>query len=280
MEKSILKFIKYLHKTRKSSVNTELSYRRDLEKLAQYLVEEQGMTDWTEVTATNLNSYILYLEDRNYAVASVSRSVASMRTFFHYLVRTHYLSDDPSYELKAPKVEKKAPDILTGEEISALISQPDCSTPKGLRDKAMLVLLCGTGIRVSELIGLKLGDINLEMGYISCRDRTGTRAVPFGPDVREAVETYMSSARHTFVGDRDPEALFLNCSGKMMSRQGFWKILKGYAENADISRDITPHTLRHTFAAHMLAGGADVYRVKELLGYSDVSQTQIYAMRR
>ena len=275
-----MKFIRYLHKTRKSSVNTEMSYRRDLEKLAQYLETEQGKTDWTEVTATNLGSYILYLEEQQYAAASVSRSVASMRTFFHYLVRIHYISDDPSYDLKAPRVEKKAPDILTGDEVRALISQPDCSTPKGIRDKAMLSLLCGTGIRVSELIGLGLEDINLEMGYISCHERTGSRAVPFGPDVRSAMEEYMTLARQTFVGERDPEALFLNCSGRMMSRQGFWKILKGYAENADISRDITPHTLRHTYAAHMLAGGADAYQVKELLGYSDVSQTQIYAMRR
>lgn len=280
MEKSIQRFIKYLHKTRKSSINTEMSYRRDLERLAQYLTGDLGKTDWTEVTSTNLNSYILYLEDRQYAAASVSRSVASMRTFFHYLVRTHYLSDDPSYDLKAPKVEKKAPDILSEDEICALLSQPDPATPKGLRDKAMLMLLCGTGIRVSELIGLKVEDINLEMGYISCRERTGTRAVPFGPDVRAAVEAYLADARQTFAGDQDPGALFVNCSGKAMSRQGFWKILKGYAENADISRDITPHTLRHTFAARMLADGADVYRVKELLGYSDISQTQIYAMRR
>lgn len=276
MEEAIQKFIKYLHKTRKASANTEMSYRRDLEKLYRFMNGELGITAWEDVTATNLNSYMLYMEEQKYASSSISRSVASIRSFFHYLDKRNLVPDNPADELKPPKVEKKLPDILSLHEVDLLLKQPNRETSKGLRDRAMLELLYATGIRVSELIGLRIHDVNLKMNYISCAERTKERAVPFGSAAKEALTEYLEKARDTFPMAEESDILFTNISGRQMSRQGFWKLLKGYAAEAGIERDITPHTLRHSFAAHMIENGADVKSVQEMLGHSDISSTQIY----
>ena len=276
MEEAIQKFIKYLHKTRRASVNTEMSYRRDLEKLYGFLNGELGITAWENVTATNLNSYMLYMEEQKYASSSISRSVASIRSFFHYLDKRNLIPDNPADELKPPKVEKKLPDILSVHEVDLLLEQPNRETSKGLRDRAMLELLYATGIRVSELIGLRLNDVNLKMNYINCAERTKERAVPFGSAAKEALTEYLEKARDTFPMAQESDILFTNVSGRQMSRQGFWKLLKGYAAEAGIERDITPHTLRHSFAAHMIRNGADLKSVQEMLGHSDISSTQIY----
>lgn len=276
MENEIQNFISYLHNTKKTSGNTEVSYERDLRKMMRYLEGEQHITEVSQITGTNLNSYMLYLENRHFAPSTVSRSVASMRAFFQYLMREHRMEADPSEHLKPPKVEKKMPEVLTVREVDLLLAQPTQETPKGIRDKAMLELLYATGIRVSELIHLTCEDVNLSMGYITCRDKEKERVIPFGSVARRALHHYLADGRKVFVGDKETEVLFTNCSGRPMSRQGFWKILKGYAASAGIEKDITPHTLRHSFAAHLIQNGADVRSVQEMMGHSDISTTQMY----
>lgn len=276
MENEIQNFISYLHNTKKTSGNTEVSYERDLKKMMRYFEGEQHITEVSRITETNLNSYMLYLENRHFAPSTVSRSVASMRAFFQYLTRERVIDKDPSEHLKPPKVEKKMPEVLTVREVDLLLGQPSQETPKGIRDKAMLELLYATGIRVSELIHLTWPDVNLSMGYITCRERDKERVIPFGSVARRALHHYLADARKVFVGDQETEVLFTNCSGKPMSRQGFWKILKGYAASAGIEKDITPHTLRHSFAAHLIQNGADVRSVQEMMGHSDISTTQMY----
>ena len=275
MSDAIQSFIQYLHNTKKSSGNTEVSYERDLKKLDQFL-REQGIDDVTQVTATNLNSYMLYMERRRFAPSTVSRSVASIRAFYQYLVKIKEISENPSESLHPPKVEKKMPEILTVEEVDLLLAQPKGNTPKGMRDRAMLELLYATGIRVSELIHLELSDVNLQLGFLTCRESGRERMVPFGSVAKKALQAYLTEARPGFVKEEDCPLLFTNCSGKVMSRQGFWKILKGYAGAAGIQADITPHTLRHSFAAHLLQNGADLKSLQEMLGHSDISTTQIY----
>ncbi len=276
MEEAIQKFINYLHKTKKASVNTELSYRRDLDKLSDYLTGTFGIDSWGAVTTTHLNAYMLLMEEQKYAASSISRSVASVRTFFHYLEKRHLIDENPADELRPPRVEKKMPDVLTLHEVDLLLAQPNPATGKGMRDRAMMELLYATGIRVSELISLKVSDVNMGMNYIICTDRTKERVVPFGHAARQALSDYLANARKTFPGAQQSDILFMNMSGRMMSRQGFWKVIKGYARSSGIERDITPHTLRHSFATHMIENGADLKAVQEMLGHSDISTTQIY----
>ena len=273
MTNEIQEFITYLRDDRKSSANTEASYRRDLQKAAAFF-EEQKITDVREITATNIRSYLLYLEKKNFSSATVSRNVASLHAFFHYLFRLRKIEEDPSEKLRPPKVEKKMPVVLSVEQIEKLMQQPNQETVKGIRDKAMLEMLYATGIRVSELINLKLSDINLQLSYIICRDRE--RMIPFSDAARKSLQVYLGIARPKLVEGCDCQYLFPNCSGKQMSRQGFWKLLKGYATEAGIRDDITPHTLRHSFAAHLLQNGANVRDVQQMMGHSDVSTTQMY----
>jgi integrase/recombinase XerD len=276
MENAILEFMEYLRATKHSSVNTEVSYRRDLEKLYTYLSGTKGLHDWYEVTETHLNAYMLYMERKNYAASSVSRSIASMRAFFQFLVRIRVLEVNPAEALKPPKVDKKLPGILSVDEVDSLLSQPDLKTNKGMRDSAMLEILYATGIRVSELISLRTDDVNLRMDFITCSDRTKERIIPFGAAAKKALERYLTRARDGLCTGHESDFLFLNVQGQKMSRQGFWKIVKSYARAAGISGDITPHTLRHSFAAHMIENGADLRSVQEMLGHSDISTTQIY----
>ena len=275
MKCEIQEFIDYLHNTRGTSKNTEVSYERDLKKLEQYLTEE-GIETGEQVTSTVLNSYVLYMERRNFAASSISRSIASILAFFQFLCHKDGWKENPAEKLKAPKIEKKLPDILTVEEVDLLLRQPKGNTAKGIRDKAMLELLYATGIRVSELIGLKVNDINLKLGYLNCSSGGRERVIPFGTTAKQAVENYMAKSRAQLLGEGKSDFLFLNCSGKSMSRQGFWKVLKGYAASAGIHQDITPHTLRHSFAAHLVQNGADLKSVQEMMGHSDISTTQIY----
>ena len=275
MEKIIEDFILYLHETRNTSKNTEVSYERDLKKLVRYL-HEQNLTDFSEVTCSDLQSYLNKMKNENLAASTVSRNMASIRAMYHYLVKTGIVAEDPTETLHTPKIEKKLPEILSVEEVDRLLRQPDIRTPKGIRDNAMMELLYATGMRVSELIHLKTTDINLQMGYVVCHDNDRERIIPIGNVSRNAILQYMEHSRGFFTKDTKEDALFTNCSGKSMSRQGFWKVLKGYAADAGIHRDITPHTLRHSFAAHMLQNGADVKSVQEMLGHADISSTQIY----
>lgn len=275
MINAIQEYITYLHDIRKISYNTEISYQRDLNKAAEYFAG-QKVGDLTKVTATNLNSYLLYLEKSRMSPATVSRNIASLHSFFQYLVQEKRIETDPSVGLKPPRVEKKAPEILTEEEAESLLRQPNVKTDKGMRDRAMLYLLYTTGIRVSELVHLQAANVNLKKGYIICSENGRTRVIPLLPQTKKVLEEYMTSARKRLLRGRESEFLFSNCSGSPMSRQGFWKVLKGYASDAGISKDITPHTMRHSFAAHMLKQGTDLKSVQKMLGHADISTTQMY----
>lgn len=265
-----------MHNVKQTSENTEMSYRRDLMKVWHYM-EDQGIADVNKISETNLNSYILYLEKNQFSAATISRNIASLKAFYHYMFREGIIKEDVSERLKAPKIEKRVPEILSTKDVIKLLEQPKGDTPKEIRDKAMLELLYATGIRVTELITLKVSDVNLQLGYIVCKDASKERVIPFGKEAKNALLRYLEGARDEMIDDSASEYLFANCSGQPMSRQGFWKLIKAYAKKAGITADITPHTLRHSFAAHLVENGADLRSVQEMLGHSDISTTQIYA---
>lgn len=275
MNTEIESFIKYLEETKKASRNTVVSYRRDLVQMAAYL-ETQKITDPAKVTKTSLNSYVLYLEREGKATTTISRVLASIKAFFHFELREGKLRRDPAEFLKTPKIEKKPPVILSVEEVDRFLRQPCADTPKEIRDKAMLELLYATGIRVSELVSLQVSDVNLSVGFITCKDEHKERMIPFGKAARDALSNYLGQARETLLKGKDSPWLFTNCNGNSMSRQGFWKIVKYYGDKAGITVDITPHTLRHSFAAHLIVGGADLQAVQTMMGHADLATTQVY----
>ncbi|MDY5640730.1 MAG: site-specific tyrosine recombinase XerD [Lachnospiraceae bacterium] len=276
MEKTLDGFITYLHNVKKKSENTVLSYNRDLTKFIKYL-RTNKITSLDKVEEKDLEKYIKELNDNGFKSATVSRNIASLKAFFHYLNNEGILSNDPTKSLKSPKIEKKIPEILTTDEVFALLEQPSGDSPKEIRDKAMLELLYATGIRVSELINLEASDVNLKTSSILCRDGSKSRTIPYGKKAKDALTRYLEGAREAIVDNKESTILFANCSGQKMSRQGFWKLIKHYAKKAGIESDITPHTLRHSFAAHLVENGADLRSVQEMLGHSDISTTQIYA---
>ena len=276
MDIEIREFITYLHNTKKTSANTEISYQRDLKKMAEFL-KERGIRNYKDVKELELEGYISYMEREKFASSSISRSVASMRAFFQYLWKEGVIAEDPADNLKPPKVEKRAPEILTIEEVDKLLQQPKLDTPKGIRDSAMLELLYATGIRVSELISLNVTDVNLTAGAIRCISHDKERFIPLYPAAIRALSEYMEFVRPQMLARKDEISLFVNVSGERMSRQGFWKIIKSYQAKAHIEKDITPHTLRHSFAAHLLENGADIRAIQEMLGHADISSTQVYS---
>lgn len=276
MQNEIAAFISYLHNVKKSSENTRLSYQRDLRKFVSFM-QKRGVATFSAVTEEDMQAYVNYLGDRKFAAATVSRNIASIKGLYQYLYREGNIAKNISESLKAPKIEKKMPEILSMEEVVRLLEQPSGGSEKEIRDKAMLELLYATGIRVTELITLSIRDINLQMGFIICRDSHKERLVPFGEAARGALVRYLEKSRGKMLQDEAEETLFVNCSGQPMSRQGFWKLIKYYAKKAGIAADITPHTLRHSFAAHLVENGADLRSVQEMLGHSDISTTQIYA---
>lgn len=275
MKPDVKEFVTYLQNDKKASQNTIVSYQRDLLQLLDYL-EANGIKEVSKVTKTSLNSYILHMEKSGKATTTMSRVLASIKAFFHYEVREGKIRKDPAELLKTPKIEKKPPVILTESEVQNFLGQPGGQTPKEIRDKAMLELLYATGIRVSELVALKIDDVNMNVGFIICRDGNKERMIPFGRVARQALQIYLGQAREFLQKGHVSDALFTNCNGKAMSRQGFWKIVKYYGEKAGIQADITPHTLRHSFAAHLIRGGADIQSVQTMLGHSDMATTQVY----
>ena len=276
MQQEIDAFITYLHNVKKTSANTELSYRRDLKKFVSFL-ENSGVDKVSDICEDNLEEYMEYMVTEDFKPATISRNVASIKALFHFLVYEGMVEEDISGVLKSPKIEKKAPEIMTMTEVNTLLEQPNGDTPKEIRDKAMLELLYATGIRVSELITLKCEDLNLQMNYIVCHHGDKERIIPFGLKARNALLRYIEGSREALVMNNKADELFVNCSGVPMSRQGFWKLIKYYSRKAGIMADITPHTLRHSFAAHLVENGADLKSVQEMLGHSDISTTQIYA---
>ena len=275
MDEEIRLFTGYLEEIKKLSRNTVMSYHGDLAKMAVYM-KEQGITSTADIRGTTLNAYVLHMEKNGMSAATISRYIASMKAFFEYLVRERILDEDPSFFLKPPKVEKKLPGILTVEEMEHLLEQPSGNNPKGMRDKAMLEVMYATGIRVSELIDLNVDDVNQDLGVIRCASAKKTRVIPLYPAAQKALSVYLSEVRALIATNPAERALFVNIGGSRMSRQGFWKILKHYQATAGIEKDITPHTLRHSFAVHLLENGADISALQELMGHSDISSTQLY----
>ena len=276
MRGAVDRFEQYLREVKQASENTVQSYRRDLMQMITYL-EEKEIREAAKVTKTSLHGYILHMEEQGKAATTISRMMAAMKAFFNYECMQARIRRNPAESLHAPKVEKKAPVVLSVDQVSALLAQPSGQTPKEIRDKAMLALLYATGIRVSELIGIQMEDINMNIGFLVCRDGERERTIPFGRSAKAALEEYLEYARNELLRGRESDYFFVNCTGGAMSRQGFWKIIKYYGEKAGIEEDITPHTLRHSFAAHLVENGADLKSVQEMLGHSDISTTQIYA---
>jgi len=273
----ILAYENYLTKVKQASVNTVFSYLRDVRQFSAWLQDAEG-TNVVDATQLNISDYLAHLEQEGRSASTVSRSLASLKNFYAYVVSSGFLETSPvTGDIRVERGEKKLPQILTGKEVELLLSQPACVDPKGLRDKAMLEVMYATGIRVSELIDLDIGNVNLELGVIKCNGAKKTRLIPLYPAALKALSVYMNEVRETMLAEPDEQALFVNISGARMSRQGFWKILKHYQQTAHISKDITPHTLRHSFAVHLLENGADLNSVQELMGHSDISSTQMYA---
>lgn len=279
MRGEVDRFEQYLREVKQASENTVQSYRRDLMQMITYL-EEKEIREAAKVTKTSLHGYILHMEEQGKAATTISRMMAAMKAFFNYECMQACIRRNPAESLHAPKVEKKAPVVLSVDQVSALLAQPSGQTPKEIRDKAMLALLYATGIRVSELIGIQMEDINMNIGFLVYRDGERERTIPFGRSAKAALEEYLEHARNELLRGKGSDYFFVNCTGGAMSRQGFWKIIKYYGEKAGIEEDITPHTLRHSFAAHLIARGADMRAVQTILGHSDMATTQMYAAYR
>ena len=266
----------YLTKVKQVSNNTVSSYMRDIRQFSEWLRSGEDI-DILNATQLNISDYLAYLHAQGKSGATVSRTLASLKNFFGYLVSTGFLETSPvSGEIHVDRGEKKLPEILTDKEVELLLAQPSCVDPKGFRDKAMLEVMYATGIRVTELIDLNMEDVNLELGIIKCSGPKKSRAIPLYPAALRALSVYMKDVRMLMVADPSENALFVNVGGARMSRQGFWKILKFYQAKAGIEKDITPHTLRHSFAVHLLENGADLGSLQELMGHSDISSTQMY----
>jgi len=274
MNALMCEFVDYLQNDKKVARNTFQSYTRDIKQFSDYI--EARDINVKKVSGTDIESYVTYMQLGGKAVSSVSRSLASVRALYAYLHLRGEVKDDPTYRLKTPKAEKKLPQILTTSEVNLLLKCPDTTTLKGMRDKAMLELLYATGIKVSELISLNKADIDLDFGYIKCVGENEARIVPLGKTAIRALRDYIVGARGEMVLTSDEKSLFVNCNGTRMTRQGFWKLVKSYANEADIKKDITPHTLRHSFAAHLLENGADLASIQEMLGHKDIVSTQVY----
>ena len=263
----------YLVKVKNASSNTTVSYLRDIRQFAQWLEEKAGL-EIEDATQPHIRQYLAYLEEEGRSTSTMSRVLASLRSFFTYLMASGFLQETPR-DIHIQRKEKKLPQILTGREVELLLAQPSSTDAKGCRDRAMLEVMYATGLRVSELIGLNLEDVVLDGGFLKCVGKK-TRLVPMYPGAVKALTVYIQEVRPGMVAQPKERALFVNVNGERMSRQGFWKILKHYQETAHINKDITPHTLRHSFAVHLLENGADLHSIQEMMGHSDISSTQLY----
>lgn len=276
MQDFVSTFENYLKTEKRASVNTTESYLRDVVSFSSYC-NMNGMTSLLSVTTSTIDKYFSYLTVIGKSQSTVSRVAASLRCYYNYLLKNQYCESNPVNGIKLKTTEKKLPEILSGKEVLNLLAQPSGSDYKSVRDKAMLELLYATGIKVSELIDLSVSDINLQIGILNLKNIKNERIIPIYPAAVKTLQTYITNVRPVIISDAHEERLFTNMSGGALSRQGFWKIVKHYADMAKINKDITPHTLRHSFAAHLLENGAELRDIKEMLGHSDISSTQVYA---
>ena len=274
MEKQIKQFLEFLQNEKRVSNNTLQSYSRDIHQYESYL--SQNRINYVKVDNKVINEYLKYLQQNGKKTSTISRSLASIRSFYQYLMRVKKIKHDPTENIQSPKVEKRVPSVLTSEEVEKLLSQPKDVDLKGTRDKAMLEVAYATGMRVTEIISLNVDDVDLDSGFISCKSVNRQRNIPLGSISIAALREYIRDARPIMIKNDDETSLFVNVNGKRLTRQGFWKIVKYYKEQAHIEKDITPHILRHSFATHLLQNGAELKAIQTMLGHSDISSTQVY----
>ena len=274
MEKQVTSFLEFLKEDKKLSENTLQSYKRDIVQYIEYSMKNKQ--NYLKVKQDYIKEYLEYLQNMHKKTSTVSRNLASIRSFYQYLKRIKKAKIDPTEGIQAPKIEKKAPSILSAKEVELLLEQPKDIDLKGIRDKAMLEFAYATGMRVTEIISLNLEDANLEQGFVTCKYGSKQRTIPLGSLSLKALKDYVEQARPYLIKDDSTEALFVNINGQRLTRQGFWKIVKYYKEQAHITKDITPHVLRHSFATHLLQNGAELKAIQTMLGHSDISSTQVY----
>ena len=274
MEEQLNLFFGFLENDKKVSNNTLQSYKRDLKQFEKY-IEEHG-EEYSKITDEDIKTYIKYMQEIGKKPSTISRGIASIRSFYQYETKNKKVEEDPTEGIQSPKIEKRVPNVLTSKEVALLLEQPKNVDLKGTRDKAMLEFAYATGMRVTEIISLNIDDINLEQGYATCKNGKKERTVPIGNMSLKALKDYIENARNIMIKDENEKALFVNVNGQRLTRQGFWKIIKYYKEQAHIEKDITPHVLRHSFATHLLQNGADLKSIQTMLGHSDILSTQIY----
>ncbi len=274
MEKQLNLFFGFLENEKKVSSNTLQSYKRDLKQFEKYI--EQNGENYNEITDEEIKKYINYMQEIGKKPSTISRGLASIRSFYQFETKSKNVDKDPTEGIQSPKIEKRVPSVLTSNEVALLLEQPKNVDLKGIRDKAMLEFAYATGMRVTEIISLNVADVNLETGYVTCKSGKKERTVPVGNMSLKALKEYILNARGTMIKDENEKALFVNVNGQRLTRQGFWKIIKYYKEQAHIEKEITPHVLRHSFATHLLQNGADLKSIQTMLGHSDILSTQIY----
>ncbi len=274
MERQLKNFFEFLENDKKLSDNTLQSYKRDLKQFRRYL--EACELHYNKVKEEDIKDYIKELEEDGKKASSISRCIASIRSFYQFVLKNKKVKTDPTESIQSPKIEKRVPSVLTAKEVELLLDQPKDVDLKGIRDKAMLEFAYATGMRVTEIISLNLEDVNLEEGYVVCKHGNKQRNIPLGNMSLKALIEYVEEARDILIKTEGEKALFVNINGSRLTRQGFWKIIKFYKEQAHITKDITPHVLRHSFATHLLQNGADLKAIQTMLGHSDISSTQVY----
>jgi integrase/recombinase XerD len=280
MEDQLSAFLDFLSRERNYSENTTAAYRNDLGQFLVFISREHpSLRQWSEVGEQVVDEYVKALKKESYASSSVARKVAAIKSFFHYLFARGMINDDPTADLSSPKVKKRLPQTLSAEDVEKLLEAPQQKkSPKNLRDTALLFLLYATGIRVTEAVTLKVEDVNLELGTINCSGKDShNRELPFDRQTKEILANYLENGRPHLMRDKDEDALFLNHRGQQLTRQGLWLIIKAYANLADLGAKVTPHTLRHSFAAHKLNSGSELREIQQLLGHANISTTQIYS---
>ena len=274
MEKQIKLFLEFIQNDKKLSDNTLQSYRRDITQYYDYITKNK--INYAKVDEEDINAYLESLKELNKKSSTISRNLASIRSFYQFLLRVKKVKKDPTEHIQSPKIEKRVPNVLTAKEVELLLEQPKDIDLKGTRDKAMLEFAYATGMRVTEIISLDVQDINLEEGFVTCQSGNKQRSIPLGAISLKALKEYVNDARPVLIKQEEEQALFVNINGGRLTRQGFWKIIKYYKEQAHITKDITPHVLRHSFATHLLQNGADLKSIQTMLGHSDISSTQVY----
>ncbi len=274
MEKQEKLFLEFIKNEKKLSNNTLQSYRRDIMQYTDYI--EKNNLNYLKMDNEDIKDYLKHLQEVGKKSSTISRNLASIRSFYQFLLRSRKAKVDPTEGIQSPKIEKKAPSVLTAQEVELLLEQPKDVDLKGIRDKAMLEFAYATGMRVTEIISLNIEDVNLEEGLVVCKNANKQRSIPLGGMSIKALKEYIKEARPILIKSEDEKSLFVNINGKRLTRQGFWKIVKYYKEQAHITKDITPHVLRHSFATHLLQNGAELKAIQTMLGHSDISSTQVY----